>query len=510
MKVSTMMKITVAAVVPLLALVPMGFAPLLTATQAPSSDTARKHLESGIQFYEQGRYKQALNDFEIVVSMDDSEYSDDALLKIGEYYLEIEEDFDQARENFDRVLQQYPTTDAAAGAYYYLGMVTLRSNYGVQAVDDALANFQRVIRLYPQSRWVAAAHYSTGVALERQGAWEAATDAYYRVVSEYPRTRWAPRAHLGIGRSSVRLGKPFEGMIEIQRSRNRFPKSPEAHEALDWLTLLFRFYGYPQLGQPISFHQDSSFSPRLSQKLKDVQSVRISPRGIHLLEKGRDRVLTFQRTGKLLGTKAAANPQSLTVDPRGTLVLANEKELVIGEGPLTLAVPEEDDEPKPLDKLRVATRDRLGDLFVYDDKQKKVLHFNPSGEVISAFPDATPRKVLRLEVDRLGNLILLEEKDRLVSVYSPEGRRVARIERRGEKWELKKPTDIAVDPVGYFYVLDEDRAQVAVFDPSYRFLALLTSENFGGVLRKPISFDVDGSGDIYVYDEGTKSLLRFH
>jgi TolA-binding protein len=503
-----MTKTTLATAV-VLSLVCLGFEPALAATQAPASDTARKHLESGIQFYEQGRYKQALNDFAIVVSMDDSEFADDALLKIGEYYLEIEENFDQARENFDRVLHQYPTKDAAPGAYYYLGLVTLRSRFGAQAVDDSLANFQRVIRLYPQSRWVAAALFSTGVALERRGGWEQAIDSYFRVVSEYPGSRWAPGAQLGIGRCSVRLDKPMEGMIEIQRSRNRFPESPEADEALNWLTLLFRFYGLPQLGRPISFKPDPSFSPRMSQKFKDVQSVRISPSGIHLLEKGRDRVITFDHNGKLVGTKAAADPQSLTVDPRGTTVLANDKGLRIGERHLVLAIPENDG-PKPLDNLRVAVRDRLGDLFVYDDSQKKVLRFNPNGELISSFPDSSRREILRLEVDRIGNLILLAKKDRSVDVYSPAGRRVAHIARRGEQWEFKKPTDIAVDPAGYFYLLDEELAQVAVFDPSYRFLTLLSSDNLSGVLKKPISLDVDGSGDIYVYDDGPKKLFRFH
>jgi sugar lactone lactonase YvrE len=116
-----------------------------------------------------------------------------------------------------------------------------------------------------------------------------------------------------------------------------------------------------------------------------------------------------------------------------------------------------------------------------------------------------------LEIDKLGNLVLLDRKDRSVSVYTPGGRRVVRLERKGQSWDLDRPTDIAVDPAGYFYILDEKRPQVVVFDPSYRFVALLTAENLGGsVLKKPISLDVDGSGDIYVYDDGTKSLIRFH
>jgi TolA-binding protein len=487
----------------------LGTAMILQA-QSQSSETARKHLESGIQFFEQAMYKQGLNDFEIVVSMADPEYADDALLRIGEYYLEVEGDFATARDYFDQVLQGYPTKDAAPGAYYYIGLVTLRSGFGAAAIDDALANFQRVVKLYPQSEWVPAALHSTGTALERRAAWTEALDSYFRVVSEYPDSRWAAGSQLAMGRCTVRLGKPFEGMLGIQKVRSRYPGSVEAVAALDWLTLMFRFYGYPQLGRPVAYRVDSSFRTAMADKFKDVEAVRVSTRGVHLLERGKKRVLTFERTGKLAGTKAAADPRGLFIDAEGMIVVANEKGLLMGERPFVLAVPEEKG-PKPLDKIRVAVRDRLGDVYVYDDKQKKVLRFDSEGTLKGSFPDATPRKVLRLELDKLGNVILLDEDDRSVSVYTPAGRRVARMERKGRQWNMERPTDIAVDPAGYFYILDERQPQVVVYDPSYNFVAVLTAQNLGGgVLKKPISLDVDGSGDIYVYDDDAKSLIRFH
>ena len=110
--------------------------------QGVPTELARQHLESGNQFYEQGRYKQALNDFQIIVtSMSGTEYADDALLRIGRYYLDIEEDFDKARESFNAALRGYPTGNAAPGAYYYLGEVVFRSDRTGGAIDDALANY---------------------------------------------------------------------------------------------------------------------------------------------------------------------------------------------------------------------------------------------------------------------------------------------------------------------------------------------------------------------------------
>ena len=479
--------------------------------QAPPSELARQHLESGIQFYEQQRYKQALNDFQIIVSsMGDTEYADDALLHIGQYYLDVEEDPVQSQKHFQALLERYPTGDKAPGAYYYLGMVSLRSNLAAGGVDDAMANFQRVIRLYPQSPYVAAALAATGAALERSHRWEEAIGAYFRVVSEHPHSAWAPEAQLAIGRSTARQGNPVQAMIELQQVRNLYPESEEAKHALDFLTLLFRLYGSPELGQPTTFQVDSRFRPAMADGFKNVQSIRLSATGVHVVEEGRKRVLNFDRSGKLVSTQSAADPKGLSVDARGTMMLANKNGLVIDGTPLALTIPEENG-PKQLENITAGVRDRLGDLYVYDDGEKRILRFDPQGKLKGSFPDSSQRQVLRMDMDPSGNLVVLEEKDRSITAYSPTGARVGHIEKRGATWEFKKPVDVAIDAAGYVYVLDQDLAQLGVFDPSYQFVTLLSRQSLGGgTLEKPITLDVDRSGDLYVYDDKAQSIIRLH
>lgn len=489
----------------------LGFVAGAALGQAVPTELARQHLESGNQFYEQGRYKQALNDFQIIVtSMSGTEYADDALLRIGRYYLDIEESFDKARESFDAVLQGYPTGNAAPGAYYYLGEAVFRSVRTGAAIDDALANYQRVF-LYAGNPWIPAALYSTGRALERQGNFQEAVDAYFRVIVDYPRSEWSAGAQLGVGRSLVRQSEPLEAMAQFQEVRNNYPDSAEAEVALDWLTLLYRFYGAPMLGKSVSFRKDASFKPTIGDKFKDVKALRVSDSGIHVLERGRKRVITFDRSGQMVGTRAAANPYGLSVDPRGQLVIANEKGLILDGAPRSYMVPAKDG-PAPLEKIRWAVRDRLGEVYVYDDKQKKILRFDATGQLLGPFPDSTPREVLAIEVDQLGNLVVLQKKDRDVVVYSPEGRAIARIRtKRGGQVTLKKACDIALDPAGYLYILDQDQAHIAVFDAAYQHVTTLTSESLGsGALQKPVTMDVDASGDLYVYDDKAKAIIRLH
>ena len=154
---------------------------------------------------------------------------------------------------------------------------------------------------------------------------EHAMDTFYQAVVEHPGSDWAAGSQLAIGRATVQLGKPFEALADFQRVRNRFPDSPESESALNWLTLIYRLYGVPELGGTVRFSRDASFKPTLSDKFKDVKSVRLSTNGVHLLERGRKRVLTFDRTGKLAGSQKTVDPHDLIVDPRQGVVVSNEK-----------------------------------------------------------------------------------------------------------------------------------------------------------------------------------------
>lgn len=475
--------------------------------QGPPSDLARQHLESGVQFYEQERYKQALNDFQIIVtSMSNTEYADDALLRIGRYYLEVEQEFEKARESFDGVLRGYPTGDAAPGAYFYLGDTLFQADRTGRAIDDALANYQRVF-LYPGNPWISAALNSTGRALERQGKFQEAVDAYFQVIVDYPKSAWSASAQLGVGRSFVRSGEPLEAMAQFQEVRNRHPDSADAESALDWLTLLYRFYGAPMMGQAISYRRDKSFRAVLKDGFKDVKALRVSPSGVHLLERGRKRVVSFDFSGTFAGSKAAGNPYGLFIDTGGEMVIANQKGVSVEDKSRVFSVPAKDG-PEPLDKIRWAARDRLGELFVYDDDQRKVLRYGLEGELLGPFPDSTPRKILTIEIDAAGNIILLDN-DREVTVYSPEGQLRARIKTKRGQLNMDKATDIATDSAGYLYILDEGEASIAVFDASYQLVAHLKSQSLGqGALNKPTSLDVDASGDLYVYDDKEKAIIR--
>src|SRR5204863_211899 len=148
---------------------------------------ARGLLEDGRTYRREGKLKQALDNFQTIVSgFPNTSFVDDALLEIGRYYLEVDHDAAKARDAFEQVTKRFPQSDGAPGAYYYLGRLTMDKGGTAADLDDALAQFARVQRLYPRSEWVPRALYATALAHRKSGKLAEATDDARRVALEHP------------------------------------------------------------------------------------------------------------------------------------------------------------------------------------------------------------------------------------------------------------------------------------------------------------------------------------
>ena len=154
----------------LLALALLAAAAPARAQSSSPDEQARRLLEDGRTYRSEGKSKQALDNFNtIVTGFQGTDSVDDALLEIGRYYLDVEGDDEKARQAFEQVAKRFPQSDGAPGAYYYLGWLALSRARTSAELDDALAQFTRVQRLYPGSAWVPKALYAAGLAHRKAG-----------------------------------------------------------------------------------------------------------------------------------------------------------------------------------------------------------------------------------------------------------------------------------------------------------------------------------------------------
>jgi TolA-binding protein len=473
------------------------------AGQQSPDEQARRLLDEGRAYRAQGKAKQALDNFTIVVSsFPGTAAVGEALLEIGRYRLEVEGDEAKARAAFEQVAKEHARTEAAPGAYHNLGLLTLARAASPAEVDDALAQFARVETLYPRSPWVPRALLASASAHRRAGRYAEAADLARRVTLEYPASDAAARAQLELGEVLALSGEPRLAMEELQQVRNRHPQSEWARPALERLTALYRLHGGPRP----SFSLDPSFSLGAGDVLKDVRALATAPGGAVWIASEKTRsAVTVDASGRPTASLGAENPRALSVGPKGEIVLAAQAAVRVGPTEvLSLATPPEKAgaAAKPLARILAAAVTRGGSVLVSDEERERILRFDAKGQMQGTFPpqDAARRKVTRLLVDGEGEIVALDREERTVRVWDETGKAVRSVGPAG----LKKPVDVAVDAFRNLYVADEELG-VLVFAAQGAPLATIA----GPELRRPRALTLDPTGAVLVYDDRAERILRY-
>ncbi len=472
--------------------------------QASPDEQAQGLLEDGRAYWLKQQYKQALDNFNTIVSgFQQTDSVDDAWLEIGRYHLEVENDPAKAREAFDRVAKSYPQSDGAPGAYYYLGLLTMNRALAPAEIDDALAQFGRVQRLYPRSDWVPRALYASGLAQRKAGRYAEAVEAERRVSLEHPTSDVAAAAQFQIGHCLALQGEFRQAMEGFQHVRNRFPESSWAGLALLRTTALYRLFG----GDKPVFGLDVAYAPASGDLLKDVGAILMTPE--RTLWIASDKVKSAVPIG-LDGTRGASlsgeDLRTLTLSPRNEVVLAARSAVRVGARDIkSFAAPgDKPGELEVLDRIQAAAVTQAGSILIADGKHKRVLRYDTAFEWKGAFLDARPREIRRILQDGEGGIALLDTDEKSVRVYDEAGKLLRSIVARGAGYELKKPLDVAIDPFRNTYVADADGG-VYVFNPAGALLLTLSTPE----LRRPSALTLDGDGAVIAYDEKAERIVRF-
>jgi TolA-binding protein len=478
--------------------------PRVATSQGSPETQARALLEDGRAYWNKKQYKQALENFNtIVTGFSQTDSVDNALLEIGRYYLEVEANNDKARDSFDQVVKRYPQSDGAPGAYYYLGMIGFAGAKTPAELDDAIAQFKRLQRLYPRSEWVPRALHATGLAHRKAGRLQDAIEAERRVALEHPTSDVTPAAQFQIGLCYALLGEPLQAMEELQQVRNRFPESEWAPLALDRVTALYRLHG----GAKAVFVRDSAYAVAAGDGLKDVRAILMTPsRTLWIASEKVKSALSFEADGRKGTSLSVEDVRSLSRSPKGDILVAARVAVRIGPKDIkTFAIPS--DKPgmmKSLDKIAAAVVTAGGSLLVSDDDKNRVYRYDAESQYVGTFPDAKERQVTRMTVDSEGGIVLLDRDAKVVSVFDEAGKPLRSVGPKGPGFEFKKPADVAIDPFRNLYVADEEGG-VFVFSPAGQLLTVITGED----LKRPKSLTLDTDGSILVYDERGEKVLRY-
>ena len=263
---------------------------------------------------------------------------------------------------------------------------------------------------------------------------------------EYPRSIWAARATLGAAEAMARLDRASRALEALQRVRLRFPGTPEAVQALDDNTIIYRLFMRPPV-QP-SYQFSGRYMGAATDKFRDVMGIAIDAAGRVLLGHRRG-VAVFDPKGMPARGFSADDPSALFVDEQGRAVVARRGVLVADDGTtVSLGIPAVANEGKPRDieeissVVMLSNRDRL----IADRKGHAVLRFAPDGKYVGTFSAVDPD---RLAVSRRDDVAIIDHDSNGIVITDSDGKQVGRIPARGTGYELDKPIDLTYDRLGH-------------------------------------------------------------
>lgn len=469
-------------------------------TAQSGEELARRHYDSGMSFVQNGRFVEALKDFQAVVdAFPQSSVADDALLQIALHHLEVAYDLTAAQAATDKLLKDYPASDSAPMGYVLVGRLAIARSRAPADVDAALASFERVPRLFPNSPAVAAARYFAGDTLRIARRGDEAVGHFRRIELEYPRSIWAARADLASAVNLVAAERLTSAFGKLQRIRQQFPGTNEATTALNYNTILYRLY----VRKP-AYRFSGRFVGTPADKFRDVIGLTIDETG-RILIGHKQGISIFDTKGAAVRTVAAMEPSAFFVEGRDRVVVVRGYQLLPEGGtPIVLNIPQPGRAARQPEEIPAVITLQGGDRLVVDRKAKTILRITAAGKFVSNFAVVDAEALARNDVD---DVAIIDRSNKSVMITDRDGKPLSRIPAKGATYQFDSPRDVAFDVFGHLYVLDGNKAAIHVFGPKNRLITTVTVPGREpGALQKPRALAIDPAGRLYVYDESSQRI----
>lgn len=154
-----------------------------------------------------------------LIKYQDSEYTPDVLVRLGEVYYERSEDRQiEAIREYEKKLENIDTSNPTT-----MDIEEPKPHY-----EDLIRVYQRLILKYPNFEYADVAHYGLGYCLASQGEDEDALDVYKKLVSRYPESRYTSECYLRIGDvlfDKYEFEKAIENYQKVSQESNYYDKA---------------------------------------------------------------------------------------------------------------------------------------------------------------------------------------------------------------------------------------------------------------------------------------------
>jgi TolA-binding protein len=174
-----------------------------------------------------------------------SAVNDKFLFDGGIIYYDME-DYNNAIITFRQLINDYPDSEYADDAQYYIGYINEKKlGYYIQA----LLEYQKLIENYPNSEFIDDAYLGIGNCYYITYDYYHAIEAYQKIIDDYSQSNIAPLAQYSIGQSYRKLANYAQAILEFTKTIENYPESEYAAPAQYYLA--YSYYDAQDYNQAI-------------------------------------------------------------------------------------------------------------------------------------------------------------------------------------------------------------------------------------------------------------------
>jgi len=443
-----------------------------------------------------GKYNEALDDYQKILDLDPSSpWAAKALLKIGQYYYEIEQDYEKALIQFGRVQKEHGHDQQSAPAAYY-GMAVILDVVAKDhaELEAAVADLMRMNNIYQNNDFEDGGLFLLGKINMRLNEYNRSLSFFQRLEFAHPGSEFVARALLESSRVAYFTGQPKIAALILSRLQSRYPQSEEAKIAEHYHHLLDKFRQ-----QELVFQLDRSFVGAMPKKYNNPYCVAVSKNElVGILDQK-----TFHFIHKNPVSGVVAPPSSDTVglclDIDQDLVFVQENRLTDLHGKVLFGGLSFDG--KNLRDISDAAVDNLGRLAVIDGDAKDVLVYDRQGNFLTALKINRP-KVVRCFQDRV--YVVPNNASDVISVNGKL------TQKTNLPTGLSQVVDFCFDSFGHMYVLSGKGYVLTIFDREGHRRTTINLKSGGYPLKQAHALAVDRAGAIYLVDRKGGAVYRFY
>jgi TolA-binding protein len=478
------------------------FLPVLA--QNAEDNLAKKKYDSGMVFYKEGKYQEALKDFDNVIEkFPSTNWAALSFFQKGIYYKNVASNPEKAKKNFEKLAESFPHHKKAVLALLNIGDIQLLSCDDATSLNNPLSTFERIIRIYPWSENTAQAAYKAAGIYYRIGNLQKAMEKIKLIDDRFASSSFYADAMLLKAIIFIADSEYVEAAKQLQALSSGMKGSAQAVKAKKYLSALQRL----KLDTSYKYKVDTSFKLDASQPVTSPQSIYLDEAGqISVFDSETKTVYIFDEKGAFIDTQASTgeaiasfpgrNGKNIFVDGEGNIEIDGQSI------PLTFS---DGEQSRPVIKPRELCVNDFGNLFVVSRRGDHIFRYDAAAAFINRVSKYEFENIRWLELDNFSRLYVIDDSFEGIIIFNQTGLEAGRIPGEAQNYKMKEPVKIKFDKFNHMIVFDKGLDAFLVFDNSRNFIKQIPVVS---PVEDVIDFAISDSAEIFVLDEDQKTVLK--